>query len=44
MPTTQRDIRFMRCMIAAMLVGSVLLVVGTLLDPFTPDHSPHKES
>lgn len=44
MPTTPRDAVFMRRMIAMMLAGAFLLVVGALLDPFIPDHSTHKES
>lgn len=38
MPTTPHDLVFMRRMIAMMLVGAALLLVGILLDPFTPDH------
>jgi hypothetical protein len=38
MPTTAWDLRFMRRMIGMMLAGCFLLLVGILLDPFTPDN------
>lgn len=36
MPTTPRDARFMRRMVAMMLLGCALLLLGILLEPFLP--------
>jgi hypothetical protein len=41
MPTTERDARFLLRMIHMMLAGAAALVVGILLDPFTPDSEEH---
>lgn len=38
MPTTAWDVRFMRRMIGMMLAGAAALLMGVLLDPFTPDN------
>lgn len=37
MPTTPRDLVFMRRMIGLMVLGCGLLLLGILLEPFTPD-------
>jgi hypothetical protein len=38
MTMTASEVRFMRRMIGLMLLGCGLLLLGILLEPFTPDH------